>query len=172
LRREVARGEFRADLYFRLNVIPIRVAPLRERPDDVLPLAQHFLAYHSAQTGREISLSREAELLLLNYTWPGNVRELENTIERAVVLSGADVLTPDAFALEPLLEDDREQRPVATPLPQIPMMTESLQDCLDRAAACRIKLALEEANGNRAEAAAALGVDRTTLYRVIKRLGL
>src|SRR5579864_4593872 len=100
LRTEVAKGDFRADLYFRLNVIPVRVAPLRERVDDVLPLALHFLAYHSAQAGREIALSRESEQTLRSYPWPGNVRELENAIERAVVLSGADILMPEAFSLD------------------------------------------------------------------------
>ena len=172
LRTEVAKGRFRADLYFRLNVIPVRVAPLRERVDDVLPLALHFLAYHSAQAGRQITLSREAEQTLRSYPWPGNVRELENAIERAVVLSGADVLTPEAFVLDPLVEEDDGGPPAALPIAQIPQMSESLQDCLDRAASSRIKLALDEANGNRAEAAAALGVNRTTLYRLIKRLGL
>ena len=172
LRTEVAKGHFRADLYFRLNVIPVRVAPLRERADDVLPLANHFLAYHSAQAGRQISLSLEAEQTLKSYPWPGNVRELENAIERAVVLSGADVLTPEAFVLDPLVAEEDGAPPRGMPTPQIPQMNESLQDCLDRAAAVRIKWALDAANGNRADAAAALGVDRTTLYRLIKRLSL
>jgi DNA-binding NtrC family response regulator len=109
---------------------------------------------------------------LLSYPWPGNVRELENAIERAVVLGGADILTPEAFVLDPLVEEDNGVRSPAFPIAQVPQMSESLQDCLDRAASSRIKLALDEANGNRAEAAAALGVDRTTLYRLIKRLGL
>jgi transcriptional regulator with GAF, ATPase, and Fis domain len=171
LRTEVAQARFRADLYFRLNVIPVRIAPLRERPDDVLPLAAHFLADHSAQTGREIILSADAEQVLQSYPWPGNVRELENAIERAVVLSGADVLTREAFMLDPVIEDVDEM-PVEAALPQIPHLSETLQDCLDRAAACRIKLALDQANGNSADAARALGIDSTTLYRLIKRLGL
>ena len=97
---EVAAGRFRGDLYFRLNVIPVRIPPLRERPQDILPLARHFLAYYSAEAGRPLRLAPEAERLLVAYPWHGNVRELENVIERAVVMSGAEMLTPDAFALE------------------------------------------------------------------------
>ncbi|MGH8275725.1 MAG: sigma-54-dependent transcriptional regulator, partial [Steroidobacteraceae bacterium] len=145
LRTEVARGRFRGDLYFRLNVIPLRAVPLRERPADIIPLTQHFLALHSAEAGRQISLSREAEHLLVNYAWPGNVRELENATERAVVLSGADVLTPDAFMLDGFGGESEAgpqsaaTRASDTALATVSPATESLQDCLDRAAAARIK---------------------------------
>jgi DNA-binding NtrC family response regulator len=184
LRTEVARGRFRGDLYFRLNVIPVRTVPLRERPADIMPLAQHFLALHSAEAGRQISLSPEAEQTLTAHAWPGNVRELENAIERAVVLSGADVLTSDAFALEadpPFSPDDA--RTTATAMAAVAVAPVGggpvaiapellLQECLDLAAGVRIKAALEATKGSRAEAAVALGVDRTTLYRLIKRLEL
>ena len=100
LRKEVAAGRFRADLYFRLNAIPVKILPLRERREDILPLGRHFLAYHMALAGRPITLAPEAECSLVNYFWPGNLRELENVIERSVVMSGTEVLTPDAFALE------------------------------------------------------------------------
>jgi len=176
LRTEVARGRFRGDLYFRLNVIPVRTVPLRERPADIIPLTQHFLALHSAEVGRQISLSREAEQALVSYGWAGNVRELENAIERAVVLSGADVLTPDAFMLD---EDSAEAEAeaaaggdVTSSVTAVAPAGDSLQDCLDRAAALRIKAALDATNGSRAEAAVRLGIDRTTLYRLIKRLSL
>ncbi len=167
LRKEVAASNFRADLFFRLNVIPVRVAPLRERPEDILPLARHFLAFYSAEAGRPLKLSPDAERTLLSYSWPGNVRELENVIERAVVMSGAELLTSDAFALDSpvtITEAASDTEP-AKP-------NETLQQCLDRAAAGRIKAALEAAHNNRAVAAAALGVDRTTLYRLMKRLAL
>ena len=183
LRTEVARGRFRADLYFRLNGIPVRIAPLRDRPEDILPLANHFLAFHSAEAGREISLSRDAEQTLRDYSWPGNVRELENVIDRGVVLSGATVLTPEAFALDPIIEgedrgeDQRDERHAVPAVAQLTHMpaapdTASLQDCLDHAASAKIKAALEATRGNRADAATALGIDRTTLYRLIKRLNL
>src|SRR5712692_6601989 len=106
LRSEVASGRFRADLYFRLNVIPLKIAPLRERREDVLPLARHFLAFHSTEAGRPLMLSREAEETLLNHPWPGNVRELENVIERAVVMSGAETLEPEAFAFDEAMSDE------------------------------------------------------------------
>lgn len=84
----VKEGKFRQDLYFRLNIVTIHVPPLRERLEDILPLARHFLARFSAQNQRELTdISPEAETLLLSYSWPGNVRELENTMERAVVLA-------------------------------------------------------------------------------------
>jgi two-component system response regulator AtoC len=84
----VKEGKFRQDLYFRLNIVTIHVPPLRERLEDILPLARHFLARFSAQNQRELTdISPEAETLLLRYSWPGNVRELENTMERAVVLA-------------------------------------------------------------------------------------
>jgi DNA-binding NtrC family response regulator len=102
LRTEVAASRFRGDLYFRLNVIPVRIPPLRERPEDVLPLARHFLAFYSVETGRSLQLTPAAERALLAYPWHGNVRELENAIERAVVMSVAELLTPDSFALEGL----------------------------------------------------------------------
>ena len=104
---------FARDLYFRLNVIPVRIPPLRERPEDILPLARHFLAFYSADAGRPLTLSPAAEKALLAYPWQGNVRELENVIERAVVMSGAEVLTPDAFALD-RLTGNRAKPPAAS----------------------------------------------------------
>ena len=104
--REVAAGRFRADLYFRLSVIPLRIAPLRERREDILPLAHHFLAFHSTDAGRPLMLSPQAEEALLGYSWPGNVRELENVIERAVVMSGQETLMPEAFAFDDDASDE------------------------------------------------------------------
>src|SRR5579875_1877692 len=173
LRKEVANNRFRGDLYFRLNVIPIHIPPLRERPEDILPLARHFLDFHSTEAGRPISLTPEAERTLCSYNWPGNVRELENVIERAVVMSGAEQLTSDAFALDRGVEEPLETEATSMNGAGPAHATNgSLQDCLDRAAAVRIRAALESAKGNRALAAHELGVDRTTLYRLMKRLGL
>jgi DNA-binding NtrC family response regulator len=169
LREEVAAGRFRSDLYYRLNVIPLRLVPLRERHDDILPLARHFLAYHAAEVERSLRLAAEAEQALLAYSWPGNVRELQNVIERAVVISGAEVLTVDALALEaPLIEPRSGAAEVRHPERD----RRTLQECLDEAARGRIRDALNRAGGNRVEAATLLGVDRTTLYRLMKRLGL
>src|SRR5271155_4966571 len=200
LRREVAAGKFRADLYFRLSVIPLKIAPLRERREDILPLAQHFLAFHSTEAGRPLMLSPQAEEALLNYSWPGNVRELENVIERAVVMSGQETLMPEAFAFDddPLDEDLGQTGGIAHSAGIDPVSVAdsargattdpsqahataaatdgqdegTLQTALDRAATVRIKAALAAAGGNRVDAAATLGVDRTTLYRLMKRLSL
>jgi len=158
LRDEIAAGRFREDLYFRLNVIPIHLAPLRERRDDIVPLARHFLARYAAEAGRRLALSPDAERALAAHPWPGNVRELENAVERAVVLARGDTIEPEDLLLE--------ERPAP------PAADGTLQESLDRAAATRIRAALAAAGGNRAEAARALGVDRTTLYRTMKRLGM
>jgi DNA-binding NtrC family response regulator len=160
LRDEVAAGRFREDLYFRLNVIPIHLMALRERPEDVLPLARHFLARHAAEVGRRLVLSAEAEQVLAAHPWPGNVRELENAIERAVVLARDATIT-----LEDLLLEERGPA-------RAPSAGGTLQDALDAAAAERIRAALASAGGERTAAARALGVDRTTLYRLMRRLGL
>jgi DNA-binding NtrC family response regulator len=204
LRSEVAAGRFRADLYFRLSVIPLRIAPLRERREDIIPLAHHFLSFHSIDAGRPLNLSPQAEEALMAYSWPGNVRELENVIERAVVMSGQETLTPEAFAFD----DDIAEEDLVAGVSHHPASVDSapssasgagvsgasaasattedsgrddnahaadegtLQATLDRAASSRIKAALASAGGNRVDAAATLGVDRTTLYRLMKRLSL
>jgi DNA-binding NtrC family response regulator len=159
LRDEIAAGRFREDLYFRLNVIPIQLLPLRARREDVVPLARHFLAHHAAEAGRRLAFTADAEEVLAAHAWPGNVRELENAVERAVVLARGEAITPEDLLLE-----------AGTDLPAARDGT--LQDALDGAAAARIRGALEAARGNRAEAARALGIDRTTLYRMMRRLGL
>jgi DNA-binding NtrC family response regulator len=161
LQAEVAGGRFREDLFFRLNVIPVVVPPLRERRADVLPLARHFLERYAAESGRQLGLSRGAQECLLAHDWPGNVRELRNAIERAVVLARHDEVQPDDLLLG-------GPRRAASALDQVG----TLQSGLEAAAAQRIRAALEAAEGRRTEAAALLGIDRTTLFRWMKRLGL
>ena len=158
LRAEVAAGRFREDLYFRLAVIPIRLPPLRERPEDVLPLARHFL-------GRFRDGARfapEVEAWLTGHGWPGNVRELENLVERAAVLARSDTITLDDLLLEPAAPPPASDEDDTLPL----------QAHLDRAAERRIRLALARAQGRRNDAARELGVERTTLYRLIKKFGI
>jgi len=160
LRKLVEEGKFREDLYYRLNVIPVQLAPLRERREDVLPLARHFLRRYAEQSGRPIALAPEAEAALLAHPWRGNVRELENAIERGVVLARGDAITP-----EDLLLDETAAPPPAGG-------DGTLQATLDQATAARIRSALAATGGQRTEAARALGIDRTTLYRLMKRYGL
>jgi len=159
LRDEVAAGRFREDLYFRLGVIPITVAPLRERREDIVPLAKRLLARHAVETGRALSLSGAAEAALLAHSWPGNVRELENAVERGVVLTRGATIEPEDLLLS--------EATVGASAPA----DGTLQSSLDAAAIARIQAALDAAGGNRAEAARTLGIDRTTLYRLMKRLG-
>jgi len=158
LRRDVERGRFREDLFFRLAVIPVHVPPLRLRHDDVLLLADHFLGRHAKSTGRALYFSDDARRALTQHAWPGNVRELENAVERAVVLARGDSIGPEDL----LLVAEREAAAQAG----------SLQDALDRAAEERIRSTLKAAGGRRADAAVALGIERTTLYRLMKRLGI
>lgn len=157
---EVRAGDFRQDLYFRLNVIPIRLAPLRERTDDILPLATAFL--NRQRPGMQ--LGRDARARLIAHGWPGNVRELENAIERGALLARGDVIEP-----EDLLLEDFGPSPDAA---SAAVSTGTLQEVMDRAAALRIRGALEAAGGHRGKAAEALGVDRSTLYRLSRRLGI
>ena len=97
--REVAAGRFREDLYYRLNVFPIAIPALRERPGDILPLARHFLARHAARLQRQVRFSPEAEALLARYGWPGNVRELENTMHRVLILTQGGTVSAETIRL-------------------------------------------------------------------------
>jgi len=162
LRDQVAKSEFREDLFFRLNVIPIHIPPLRERRDDILPLVHHFLEKQMQVAGKRLSLSSEAQIQILNHSWPGNVRELENSIERAAVLAKSEAIGPEDLLLEPgLTVGLKEEENGGT-----------LQEAMDQAAEARIRRALQACGNRKAEAAATLGIDRTTLYRFMKKLGM
>jgi DNA-binding NtrC family response regulator len=158
LDEEVRAGRFREDLFFRLNVIPIAIAPLRDRREDVLPLARHFLEVHRARGGYRRSLGEAAEATIVAHPWPGNVRELENAIERAVILAKNEIIEPEDLLLFSVAS--------------APATHGTLQETLDRATYDRIHSALMKTGGRKAEAAAELGIDRTTLYRLMKRLGV
>ena len=97
--KEVAAGRFREDLYYRLNVFPIAIPALRERPGDILPLARHFLARHAARLQRQVRFAPEAEALLARYVWPGNVRELENTMHRVLILTQGGTVSAETIRL-------------------------------------------------------------------------
>jgi DNA-binding NtrC family response regulator len=166
LRKEVEEGRFREDLYFRLAVIPIRVPPLRERPEDVVPLARHFLARLGAGLGRpHLRFADGVEEALARHPWPGNVRELENAVERGVVLARGETV-----GLEDLLLEGPGREAPAAGGPAAGEVT--LQEVVDRAAAEHVRATLAACDGRRAEAARRLGVDRTTLYRLMRRHGI
>ncbi len=164
LRAEVKAGSFREDLYFRIAVIPIHLPPLRERREDVLPLARHFLARWTRELGREgLGWTPEVEAYLGRHAWPGNVRELENAIERGVVLARGQVIELADVAIEDSPMDD-DGAALST--------GGSLRKFLDAAAAERIRAALAQASGVRTEAARALRIDRATLYRLMRKFGI
>ncbi|MBI3301082.1 MAG: sigma-54-dependent Fis family transcriptional regulator, partial [Deltaproteobacteria bacterium] len=161
LRRAIAEGEFRQDLFYRLNVVDIHLPPLRERPEDLPLLIQHFIE-RSAQSSRVRRLSAEALRALLNYPWPGNVRELENTIERALVLCRGEEIT-----LADLPAHLTGSKPQVLGLREALLRRLSLAD-LERE---YILLALELTEGRKKEAADLLGIDRKTLYRKLEEYG-
>ena len=163
----VRKGEFRQDLYYRINVVTLTQPPLRERIGDIPLLVEHYLASFNEQTGKHVRGFDEAALQLLQrYNWPGNVRELVNVIERAVVLGKGDVLTP-ADIPEPIRRGETplgrlEPRDGVSPLKSAMALPER-----------QIILEALEANGwNRQDTAGMLGINRTTLYKKMKRLGL
>jgi two-component system nitrogen regulation response regulator NtrX len=171
LKRCVLDGTFREDLLFRLNVIPIEVPPLRERPDDIPALVAHFSAMYRMRTGRPAPIwTAGAISLLTSYRWPGNVRELANIIERLAILhAGADV---DERHVRAVLPIDGAPTRREEPLPDPSSLEEPLSDTLDSHERMLIVRALSAAGGNIAEASRRLKTDRANLYRRMRRLGI
>ncbi|HJR62939.1 MAG TPA: sigma-54 dependent transcriptional regulator [Gemmatimonadaceae bacterium] len=171
LQRAVNEGRFREDLYFRLNVIPISLPPLRDRPDDVGPLVHHFSRVYHARSGRPAPRwSAEAMELLQRYRWPGNVRELANIVERLAILHGGHEVT--AGDVSGVLRLDGNEAAVAQRLPAPAALDQPLSDALDEYERMLIARALSSAGGNVAEAARRLRTDRPNLYRRMRRLGI
>jgi two-component system response regulator AtoC len=158
LRKRVEEGEFREDLYYRLNVVALHVPALRERRQDIPLLARHFLAKYRQAGGTSVSgFAPETLALLAAHDWPGNVRELEHVVERAVALASSELLFPEN--LPP------EVRPAPAPPPEIPARWMTLEE-LRRWYVDRV---LEYTGGNKQRAAEILGIDRRTLYRIFER---
>ena len=170
LTRAVSDGRFRDDLLFRLNVIPLAVPPLRERPSDIPLLVRHFSALHHVRTGQAPPRwTPEAVNALARYRWPGNVRELANIIERlAITHTGADVTEDDVRAVLPV----ERTAAAPAPLPDPASLDRSLTETLDEYERMLIARALSMSAGNVAEAARKLKTDRPNLYRRMRRLGL
>lgn len=162
LREAVESGRFRRDLYFRLNVLPLRVPALRERPDDVPMLARHFLQRHNQ--GRELNIdgfSDEAMERLLTYSWPGNVRELENVVERAVVVASGKYIQREDLMLAGDGSDEGDR-----------YRGKSLKDATTMFKRTLIENSLVHHGWNQTATARTLGIQRTYLSRLIKELGI
>jgi DNA-binding NtrC family response regulator len=153
LKQMVSDGRFQEDLYYRLNVIPIELPPLRERREDIRVLVDHFVEKHRQRTGKHIErVDAEAAQALQRYDWPGNVRELENTIERAVVLATGPVLTPASISL---------LGATSTPAPGLPSMR--LHQNLEWVERETIRRALEQSGGVKKDAAELMGISQRAL---------
>jgi DNA-binding NtrC family response regulator len=155
----LASGRFREDLYYRLNVMDIRIPPLRERREDIRPLAKHFLERHAARARKAVvGFSPEALQMLLAYGFPGNVRELENIVERAVILERTERIRPESL-------------PQSIALFQVEAIAADRVKTLDELNREYAAKVLEHVEQNKAKAAALLGISRTSLWRILKKDG-
>ena len=188
LRAEVAAGRFRADLYYRLRVVPIAVPPLRDRPDDILPIAEHLLKRLAPELGRPtITFAPAAVAAMRAYSWPGNVREVANAVERAVICAETEQIQPDDLCMDehlpsaPLVADTliasvqpvASAAPAVAPQPSLPLGTLIIppdQRNLAAIEAMVVRAALADAHGQKVKAAELLGINRTTLYNKLKDL--
>ena len=158
IRQMVEDGNFRQDLLYRINTIEIHIPPLRERGNDIILLADHFLDRYTRKYKKKIhGLTREAKNKLLKYAWPGNVRELQHTIERAVILGDGSMLKPENFLFHTTSKQKKKEEVVLN------------LEQLERQA---IEKALRISNGNISRAAEYLGITRFALYRKLEKLGL
>ncbi len=169
LRKEVAEGKFREDLFFRLNVIPIYMPPLRERKEDILPLSEYFLKKFAVMNSVNVKgFSKEAIQKLENHHWKGNVRELENAIERAVVLCNSDFIQVHDFPIEDSFSESSTQPEVT----QGVAFEEVKPVTLDELSKKYIQFIFDKNGGAKEQTAKDLGIDRKTLYRKLKEMNL
>ena len=188
LRSEVAAGRFRQDLYFRLKVVPIPVPPLRDRREDILPLADHLMTRLAPELGRPGAvLTDAARAAMRAYDWPGNVRELANAVERAVICAEADAIGPEDLPMDEVVVLPRQPEPPAgqamaapparpaeagpAPLPPGSLVLPPELRDLATIEALVIRAALAESGGQKSKAAERLGINRTTLYNKLRELG-
>ena len=154
----VAEGTFRQDLLYRVNTVEVHIPPLRERGEDVLLLADFFLAKFAKKYGKQIrGIGREAKMMLMKYDWPGNVRELQHAVERAVIMADSSVLKPSNFMLQPVEQPVQE------------FDTDGLTMNLEELERDAIERAMRRADGNISRAAELLGITRYTLYRKLNK---
>ncbi len=167
LQQAVQAGTFREDLYYRLNVVPINIPPLRERKEDISTLADYFVTKFCTQIGRQLSLSEAALTHLKKYDWPGNIRELQNVIERAVILSPDTTI--DIDDLNSNIEQVLETEQVDITHLENPM---NIRQQIQQEQITQLSQALKVANGNIAAAARHMGIARSTLFHRLKKYGL
>jgi two-component system, NtrC family, response regulator HydG len=176
LERAVETGAFRRDLFYRLSVFPIRLPPLRERPEDIHPLVIHFLEHYKQKTGRFISgISKDALHALIEYDWPGNVRELENAIERAVIIASGRSIElddlPEAISRRVLDERAtlRRERIEAASEGRAVQLEINVPATIDEIERKAIEATLDYTGGDKTRAARTLGIGRKTLYRKLQQ---
>ena len=168
LEEAVAKGAFRKDLFYRINVFPIPLAPLRERKEEIIPLALHFLQRIGQNLGSKVKqLSAKAEKVLLHHSWPGNIRELHNAIERAVVVERGSSIKADSLPLSSALMANTQD--CAQLLTSLPSQYKEAKEAFERAFLTR---AIDDAKGNITAAAKATGMTRYTIYRRMEKLGM
>jgi transcriptional regulator with PAS, ATPase and Fis domain len=164
----IDQGRFRLDLYYRLNVIQVWIPPLRERAEDILPLARYFNRLYSARFHRSFQgLSRASEAVMLAYEWPGNVRELRNIMERATLLEETDWIQPPSLQLD--ARGPGADEPAAAPSPTT---TPAPQATLEETERSMLVQALEKSYWNQTRAAAILGISRDALRYKVKKFNL
>ena len=157
IKQLISNGRFREDLYYRLNVMDIHISPLRERKEDITPLAKHFLEKYSRKANKKIEgFTTDAMDMLLSYGFPGNVRELENIIERAVILESASRIRPESL-------------PQSIKLFQVEAIDPNRVKTIDELNREYAEKVLELAEGNKSKAADILGISRTSLWRILKK---
>lgn len=161
LKQLAESGDFRLDLYYRISVVPIHIPPLRERPEDIIPLAEHFIQKHPG--GKRFSaISTEARRLLCRYPWPGNIRELQNAIEHAMVMSQEKLLMPESLPEQIVNPADKH---TGSSVSMLPVQMKKSKEIVDDAEKRAIIYALEKHHGNQTAAAGELGMSRVTLWR-------
>jgi len=163
LRAALEEGTFREDLYYRLNVVPIDIAPLRERKEDIPDLVNLFIARFTGESGKPVKgINQQAMQILVNYHWPGNVRELQNIVERACALAKGSVLEPADIHLD--VRPAKSANEVAGFLPD-GMTLEQWEDEM-------VQESLRRANGNKSQAARLLGISRNALRYRLSKIGI
>ncbi|RMG05802.1 MAG: sigma-54-dependent Fis family transcriptional regulator, partial [Nitrospirae bacterium] len=168
LAEEVREGRFREDLYYRLNVFPVEIPPLRKRPEDIPLLVDYFIERFSSEMGKQVAgIDDNALNMLVEYEWKGNVRELENTIERAMILADGDRIRKEHIVLVPVSTE------ASTSAEEVEGSLEDVAREAQRTAETRlIKKVLEETRWNKTRAAEILKVSYKTLLNKIKEYGL